>query len=365
MNSPINKIISAKVGGYLRSDIIGDDFDTTDGVQAFFTLSTLTLAQGEIVSCVDASTGFISSYKWYLNGALISTNTNVDTRIMQLGTNTIKLKVAGGGYTSTYSLEVTSTSGYALDFVSDYSKGESPLDVQFTSTIVGGVAPYAYSWTKTLDGVGEEFSTEANPLETFDSLGIYDITLKVIDDDGIEIELNKNDFIEISDVVVNFVGTPLVGDLPLQINFTNTSSGTIDSYIWEISNDGVFWVAVGTEIDLNYIFNFKGYYSVRLSGIREGVTETETKEDYIKAGGAVRVEQHNFSITNADQAEDFSVTLSNPFLNENLVVEIKSSTGKLVEADGIDITETSIVISFIEYLPEGTFTVTIIGEDLS
>jgi PKD repeat protein len=57
------------------------------------------------------------------------------------------------------------------------TSGTSPLSVQFTSTVSGGLTPYTYSWTF---GDGSTSST-ANPMHTYTSAGTYTVTLVVTD----------------------------------------------------------------------------------------------------------------------------------------------------------------------------------------
>ena len=57
------------------------------------------------------------------------------------------------------------------------TSGTSPLSVQFTSTVSGGLTPYTYSWTFG-DGA---ISSAANPMHTYSSAGTYTVTLVVTD----------------------------------------------------------------------------------------------------------------------------------------------------------------------------------------
>jgi gliding motility-associated-like protein len=83
--------------------------------------------------------------------------------------------------------------------------------------------------------------------------------------------------------VVDFIGNPLEGCIPLNVNFTSqiVSDDAINSYNW-LFGGGSF--GTSTLANPNKIFSQAGTYDVSLTVITEyGCTETETKPAYITA----------------------------------------------------------------------------------
>ena len=67
-----------------------------------------------------------------------------------------------------------------VDISGDKSSGNTPLEVDFTSTVEGGTPDYVYLWTF---GDGQT-STLADPTHTFQTSGTYNVTLNVTDQVG-------------------------------------------------------------------------------------------------------------------------------------------------------------------------------------
>ncbi|AKA36092.1 PKD domain-containing protein [Flagellimonas lutaonensis] len=153
--------------------------------------------------------------------------------------------------------------------------GESPLQVTFTgsnSTDDVGIVSYAWDF---IDGGN---STEADPIYTFNTPGIYDVELTVTDGEG----LTDTDVVTITVNAPNQAptavaeATPLTGESPLQVTFTGSNSsdtdGTIESYSWNFGDGGS-----STEADPVYTFNTAGTYDVELTVTDDGgLTNTDT-----------------------------------------------------------------------------------------
>lgn len=307
MNSMINKIVNG------RYDQYGDAFlneTPQDGVVASFTISQNSITQGDTIAFENTSTGFITNYEWYLNDVLVSNEKNPSIRFVESAQNTVGLYVSGGGYHDEYEVSYNVLNGYVIDFTADNTVGEVGLVADFESFVEGGQAPYTYEWSKRLGNDSYSvFSTLENPTETFNTLGCWDIKLVVTDDLGIPMELVKSCYISIFELNADFMGSPLTGEIPLDVTFTNTSTGDVETYLWEISGDGVYWVAVGTNENLNYTFQFPVDYSVRLTITAGTATSTITKNNYIQLadGGSGLFETYTFGSTN--QLPDYSVTI--------------------------------------------------------
>jgi PKD repeat protein len=80
-----------------------------------------------------------------------------------------------------------------------------------------------------------------------------------------------------------FSGTPLSGSSPLSVVFTDSSTNSPTSWLWE-KNDGGGWVDFdGTPDAQNPTEDFDaGTWSVRLTASNAGGTDVEEKTDYVE-----------------------------------------------------------------------------------
>ena len=76
--------------------------------------------------------------------------------------------------------------------------------------------------------------------------------------------------------VANFTADTVRGPLPLSVNFTDQSSGSINSWAWSFG-DG----ASSTEQNPSHTYSSSGTYTVSLSVTGPGGSDTATKPDYI------------------------------------------------------------------------------------
>lgn len=86
--------------------------------------------------------------------------------------------------------------------------------------------------------------------------------------------------------VAAFSGTPLTGTDPLEVDFTDESTGTPTSWLWE-RNDGGGWASFSTDQNPANVEFTEGTWSVRLTATNAGGSDGETKTDYITVGPAV------------------------------------------------------------------------------
>ncbi len=76
--------------------------------------------------------------------------------------------------------------------------------------------------------------------------------------------------------VANFSGTPTTGMAPLEVSFTDSSTGDIDNRSWTFGDGGT-----STDQNPTYTYNDPGAYIVSLTVTGPGGTDTETKNSYI------------------------------------------------------------------------------------
>ena len=88
------------------------------------------------------------------------------------------------------------------------------------------------------------------------------------------------DICEKSVPIADFSGNPTTGTVPLTVNFTDQSTGSVTSWEWAFGDDN----AASTEQNPSHVYNDPGTYTVALTVTGPGGSDTETKNDYILAG---------------------------------------------------------------------------------
>ncbi|OPX63659.1 MULTISPECIES: PKD domain-containing protein [unclassified Methanoregula] len=176
------------------------------------------------------------------------------------------------------------------DFSADMTSGDAPLTVRFTDLSTGdGITAWAWDF----DNDGNVDSNEQNPEYTYASAGTYSVKL-VVSGAGGDGEITKTDLITVTEPtttptptptntqvvppVGNFAASPLTGDAPLDVFFTDESTGDITSWSWDVNNDGTDEC---TTRDCSYTYNDPGTYTVKLTVSNDGGSDVVTKPDYI------------------------------------------------------------------------------------
>ena len=163
------------------------------------------------------------------------------------------------------------------DFNVSITSGEVPLSVQFNDQSIGeGITNWLWSF-----GDGET-STYMNPLHIYTTPGIYTVTLQVTNEAGTNTSTRTN-YINVTQslpLVQDFEGTPLVGNAPLEVVFTDTSSGGTTSRLWNFGDGMTVWK---NETDtVSHTYSIPGTYTVLLTLGNEEGQETITKTEYIQ-----------------------------------------------------------------------------------
>lgn len=78
--------------------------------------------------------------------------------------------------------------------------------------------------------------------------------------------------------LAGFTGTPLLGDAPLTVQFTDESTGNSTAWAWDFENDGVI---DSVEQNPAHMYGAPGIYSVNLTVWNSSGFDREVKNDYI------------------------------------------------------------------------------------
>jgi len=195
--------------------------------------------------------------------------------------------------------------------------GYVPFNVQFTSFVDGGKAPYSYSWDFNGDGVYDSFLE--NPLYTYEEVG-QEVTgetgryafyplLRVEDSRGVigtnfddnddngnpDFKIQINAAPPLTGLQVTASANPLTGQAPLFVEFTGAVSGGSDDYTfeWEFG-DGDASDPLTTSIVTHTYLN-PGTYKATLT-VTDNKT-AQTKESYPLTINATYPQEFEISIT--------------------------------------------------------------------
>lgn len=148
---------------------------------ALFTSSSCASVDSAI-TFTDASTptDSVSYWYWTFGDGDDSYDQNPSHTYSAAGAYTVTLYVSGPRGSASYSATI---SVITLSIAADNETPAADEDVNFTSTVVGGVEPYTYAWDFG-DELGD--SSEENPTYAYPSAGSYVATLTVTDDQGCE-----------------------------------------------------------------------------------------------------------------------------------------------------------------------------------
>ena len=178
------------------------------------------------------------------------------------------------------------------DFTGAPTAGEYPLVVAFTD--MSSNTPTSWSWTFGDGGT----STAQNPSYTYTAAGTFTVSLTATNGDGSDTE-TKTGYITVTEPplptppVAAFSGTPVSGDYPLEVAFSDASTNVPTSWSWTFGDGGS-----STAQNPSYTYTAAGTYTVSLTATNQYGSDIETKIDYITAtdppvGGTMHVADIN------------------------------------------------------------------------
>jgi gliding motility-associated-like protein len=187
-------------------------------------------------------------------------------------------------------------------FTSNFTKGCSPLLVQFTDASTGN--PTQWKWNLGNGGI----STQQNPSAAYLNPGTYTITLTVSNAQGIDSVVKTNYITVYANPTVQFASSVTSGCLPLIVQFQDNStagSGTITQEAWDFG-DG----QLGTGADPSHLYNFAGNFGVSLTVTNSyGCSQTVQQPTEINVPQPVTAD-FNYTYANACQPP-VTVTFTN------------------------------------------------------
>jgi poly(beta-D-mannuronate) lyase len=232
------------------------------------------------VNFTDQSTGSVTAWSWNFGDSGTSTLQNPAHIYQAAGAYTVSLTVSGNAGSDdeikTNYITVTTSPAPVADFTGSPTSGVAPLTVNFTDGSTGTIT--AWSWTFGDGGT----STARNPSHIYQNAGTYDVSLTATGPSGTDIE-TKTGYITVSlnPPTAAFSGTPLTGNAPLTVNFTDSSTGGVTAWSWAFGDSGT-----STAQNPSHQYTPAGTYTVSLTVTSPGGSDIETKTNYITVNQA-------------------------------------------------------------------------------
>ncbi len=245
-----------------------------------FTASPRTGEAPLTVGFTNQTSGDVDGFRWYFGDGQQSIMESPVHTYTSAGSYTVRLEAAGPGGTATEQktdyIVVDEPQGPEADFYAMPTGGEAPLNVQFLAAVTNEELVTSYLWDFGDGGT----SDKKNPAHIYRTPGAFTVQLTVTGPLGDDTE-EKPEYIEVDPPPVpdvRFSASPLSGEAPLLVFFTNETAGLVDSYLWSFGDGDV-----SDEEHPEHQYEAPGLYSVTLSATYgDDQTVQFFREDYIE-----------------------------------------------------------------------------------
>ncbi|WP_410508553.1 PKD domain-containing protein [Methanosarcina hadiensis] len=223
-----------------------------------------------------------SSISWDFNNDGVSDSTDKSPVYVyqQPGTYTVNLTATNLNGTNSKLGTITALAVQVLpvaNFSTNVTEGYAPLSVHFTDNSENA---NSISWDFNNDGISD--SVEQNPVYVYQQPGTYTVNLTATNLNGTNSKLGIIT-VKPSEITAkpkaNFSGSPTAGIVPLNVSFTDMSTGVPTSWYWGFG-DGSY------SLDQNpsHVYNKEGKYTVTLTVRNNLGVSTAKKIRYIDVG---------------------------------------------------------------------------------
>ncbi|MCC4769883.1 PKD domain-containing protein [Methanosarcina sp. DH2] len=229
----------------------------------------------------DTSTGTATAWNWSFGDGTYSAQKNPVHTYSMAGNYTVSFTAGNtaGNDTKTKEnyIKVTTAQKPVVSYWGTPRSGDAPLTVTFKDNSSG--SPTAWNWSFG-DGT---YATVQNPKHTYSAAGTYTIKLTTSNAAG-NTTLTKYNYIAVTGTaaqtpVASFSSNVTSGKAPLNVLFTDTSTGTPTAWNWSFG-DGTY----STVQNPVHTYSSAGNYTVMLTASNVAGNTTVTKTNYISVG---------------------------------------------------------------------------------
>jgi gliding motility-associated-like protein len=294
------RLIATNAAG-CKDTMLMPAFVNIGSLSASFTKSTATTCTNNTVVFTNTSLPGPGISTWYFGDGSSSVGINAAHAYSTTGTYTVKLVVNYNNCSDSTTQTVTVTQGPSSQFTATPTSGCSvPFTTQFANTSTGGVG---YLW---IFGDGTT-STLANPSHTYNTLGVYTVTLVTYGPNGCNDSLIKPNYINVTAPTMNIsISNPVTCGAPANVTFTTSTNSVfpVTSYLWNFGDGSPVLPITGTA---THLYNTSGTYTVTLTYTTNPGC-TFTKSVTLNIGSLPNA---SFVVSNATPCPNQSVTFTN------------------------------------------------------
>ena len=156
------------------------------------------------------------------------------------------------------------------EFTNDFSSGSAPVAVHFTDNSTAGATHWFWDF-----GDGSN-STLKNPAHTYLQNSSYDVILTVGNPTCRNANKKTNNVV-VGRPIADFIASPTSDIAPAAITFTDMSSGTPTSWLWDFGDLS----PASTEQNPVHTYTAAGTYNISLTATNAHGTYTKTRTGYI------------------------------------------------------------------------------------
>ena len=298
---------------------------------------------GKVALAVQFTDGSINGpqfWNWDFDddGNIDSTEQNPSYTYNSIGTYTVSLLVSNNFGDGVVSSDFIVKTNYivvepnivAADFSANVQTGAVSLSVHFNDLSINN--PQYWEWDFDNDGLID--STLQNPDFTYDSTGIYTVTLSVSNNFGSSGGASSDTIIKTNYIVVlplvnaDFSPDKTVAVTDEDIQFSDTSENNPDFWFWDFNNDGIIDSTLQNPVT-NY--SVTGYKTITLIASNQYSFSTVTKTNlifimgktpihYVYYGGASIIPYTNWltAATNVQDAINVSENLDRIYISNGV-----------------------------------------------
>ena len=275
---------------------------------------------------------------WAFGDTETSTEINPTHTYAAEGTYVVTLTVSNDCGTDVSTQEITvslAPIAPTAGFSAAATEGCEPFTVQFNNQSAGDIENFMWTFAGGTPGS----STQPNPIVTYDSPGIYDVSLTVSNEAGEDMIVQENY------ITVNPLPTADFESVPSELSvFFNNQSLDGTSFTWDFGDTNV-----GSEENPTHVYAAPGTYTVTLIAVND--CGSTTYEEMITVSLTPTAPTASFTADNTEGCADLTVQFTNQSSDNTVSLLWEFAGGNPATS-----TETDPTVTYNE---AGSYTVTL------